>query len=307
MGLFDRFYYGKAGKADYTPDDLPTTRWQLFWEVLRVRFWGLARLNLFQLVSYLPLVLWTAINFMALLNLGATDPETGAELASASFAQSQGLFMMYLVGLIPCILITGPFTAAATVIARNWARDQHCFLWSDYKDAFKANWKQGLATSALAAIAPALLYFVYIFYADQAAQTPLLVVPQMLVVVLAVVLVLALTLAYPLMVTYTLKFRQLWRNALLLSIGRLPFVLGLRLLTMLPLAIAVLLIFMGNLYGVLFAALYYAVIGFALHRFIYASYANSVFDKYINPRIEGAPVNLGLRAEDDEADEEEEP
>ena len=30
MGFFDRFYYGKAGKADYTVEDMPKNRLQLF-------------------------------------------------------------------------------------------------------------------------------------------------------------------------------------------------------------------------------------------------------------------------------------
>ena len=36
-----------------------------------------------------------------------------------------------------------------------------------------------------------------------------------------------------------------------------------------------------------------------------ASYTNAVFDRFINPRIEGAKVNQGLRKseEDDEEDE----
>lgn len=34
----NNFYYGKSGKGDYTEDDLPANRWQLFWETLRVRF-----------------------------------------------------------------------------------------------------------------------------------------------------------------------------------------------------------------------------------------------------------------------------
>lgn len=27
------YYYGKSGKGDYTPDDLPKNRWQLFMEM----------------------------------------------------------------------------------------------------------------------------------------------------------------------------------------------------------------------------------------------------------------------------------
>ena len=34
----NNYYYGKSGKGDYQKDDLPRTRWQLFWEMLRVRF-----------------------------------------------------------------------------------------------------------------------------------------------------------------------------------------------------------------------------------------------------------------------------
>ena len=43
---------------------------------------------------------------------------------------------------------------------------------------------------------------------------------------------------------------------------------------------------------------------------MYASYANALFDKYMNPRIEGAPVNMGLRSseyDEDEADDDDTP
>ena len=50
--------------------------------------------------------------------------------------------------------------------------------------------------------------------------------------------------------------------------------------------------------------LYYILIGFALSRFVTASYTNAVFDRFINPNIEGAKVNQGLhKDEDDEEDE----
>ena len=41
--------------------------------------------------------------------------------------------------------------------------------------------------------------------------------------------------------------------------------------------------------------LYYLVIGYALYQFMTVSYANSCFDRFLNPRIEGADVNKGLR------------
>ena len=51
---------------------------------------------------------------------------------------------------------------------------------------------------------------------------------------------------------------------------------------------------------------YYMVIGFGLSRFITASYTNAAFDRFINPQIEGAKVNQGLREKEDFGDEEEE-
>jgi len=56
---------------------------------------------------------------------------------------------------------------------------------------------------------------------------------------------------------------------------------------------------------ILFA--WYVLIGFSLSRFVTASYTNAVFDRYINPKIEGAKVDQGLyRPEEDEEDDEEE-
>ena len=41
--MMNNFYYGKSGKGDFRKEDLPKNRWQLFWEMLRVRFASLCR------------------------------------------------------------------------------------------------------------------------------------------------------------------------------------------------------------------------------------------------------------------------
>ena len=33
------YYYGKSGKGDYTPDDLPKNRWQLFMEIIIKKYY----------------------------------------------------------------------------------------------------------------------------------------------------------------------------------------------------------------------------------------------------------------------------
>ncbi len=299
MGFFDRFYYGKAGQADYTEDDLPSNRFQLFWQVLRVRLWSLVRLNLIQLLFWIPMLLVTLLTFMAANTIDVNA--SGEEIANHLL----GLLSNFAILLIPCILITGPSTAAASYVARNWARDQHSFLWSDFKDAFKANWKQGLLISAITSVLPFLLLIGVQFYGSLAQSNAIAIIPQVMMVIVGVVWALALVFAYPLMVGYQLRVRQLFRNSMLLAIGRLPFAVAIRLATLLPMIIGlVVFVFLGSAYGLLFIALYYLLIGFAMSRLVNASFANSVFDRYINPNIEGAPVNLGLR-ENDEEDEDE--
>ena len=55
--MMNRYYYGKSGKGDYTKEDLPETRWQLFWEMLRVRFTSLFKLNLLYMIAWIPAII----------------------------------------------------------------------------------------------------------------------------------------------------------------------------------------------------------------------------------------------------------
>jgi hypothetical protein len=52
--MMNNYYYGKSGKGDYRKEDLPHNRWQLFFEMLRIRFSALVRLNLMYMLIWLP-------------------------------------------------------------------------------------------------------------------------------------------------------------------------------------------------------------------------------------------------------------
>ena len=70
MGLFgnmmNNYFYGKAGKGDYRIEDMPQNRFQLFGEVLKVRWSAMIGVNLLYIVSWLPAAAWTIINLMML-------------------------------------------------------------------------------------------------------------------------------------------------------------------------------------------------------------------------------------------------
>jgi len=335
--MMNNYYYGKSGKGDFRKQDLPSNRWQLFTDTLRTRLSALCRINLLYVLIFLPAMIVLMLHFTNILStmsnfLMIQENEYSAyvdimkeresevtiteeqynELRSANPDMSSWLdsiIYRMLLWLIPCLAITGPFTAGLSYVTRNWARDEHAFIWTDFKDAMKLNWKQSLGLSAITSVLPAAVYVGWRFYGQMSGQNALMVVPQVLVVLASIIWALSITYMHPLVVTYELKFTDVIRNGLLLGVARLPMSVGIRLLHCVPGLIGAAIAFLWEpMYAMLFLFAWYVLIGFSLSRFITASYTNAVFDKYINSRIEGAKVNRGLRSDEDldEDDEEEE-
>ena len=299
------FYYGKSGKGDYTPENLPTNRWQLFWEMLRVRLSALVRLNLMYVVPWLPTMIVLMIGALSFLTSLNNMVDSGEMIAVGELLG--GVVAPTLLLLVPCITITGPFTSGVCYVTRNWARDEHAFIWSDFKDAVKENWKQSIVISFITSLVPLMLYVCWNFYGSMANDNAFMVVPQVLTMMIGLMWCLGVTYFHPLIVSYKLRMRDVMRNGLLLAVARLPMSIGLRLLHALPMIIGVvLMLFVSPMYCMLGLFAYYLLIGFSLSRFVTASYTNAVFDKYINAKIEGAVVNRGLYVPDDDDDEDEE-
>ncbi|MFH1513547.1 MAG: YesL family protein [Bacillota bacterium] len=320
FGKFVNSYlYGKSGKGDYTKDDLPQNRGQLFREMLRVRLSALTRINLLYMLSWLPamiiivyhlILIYTALSGMAEASFLF---EEGSLLQADLDLQIQtgletikSIVLFGLLLLIPAITITGPFTPGLCYVTRNWARDEHAFIFSDFKDAVKENWKQGLLTGFITGLVPVVAYVCWDFYGTLANQNGLLyVIPQMLTLLIAVLWMMSLIFTYPLMISYRLTYLQLIRNSFLLTLGRLPQTVLFKLISLVPAMIVFVVALLTPYYvwAVVFGFLYYMIFGFAFSRFISASFTNAVFDKYINSKIEGVQVNRGLHKEEDDDDD----
>jgi uncharacterized membrane protein YesL len=290
-GFINNYYYGKAGKADFTPENLPDSRSKLFFEMLRIHFSGLCAVNLFYLIFCIPALLWT-LTFLPVLMAAEQDIQS-----------VWGNLTIYLIGMVPCLTIAGAGAPGLMYICRNWARDQQAFRVSDFKDAVKGNWKQGLLVGLINGLS-LLISYVGVMYYSQMAQTGLLwVVPEALVVMMLALWWMINMLIYPMMVTYDMNLKTLIRNSALVAAARLPW----SILFLLGAFGVPVLVAMFVPYGYLAIGLIYLVVGFSLTGLIYASYANSCFDRFLNPKIEGAPVNMGLRDksldEDDEEDD----
>ena len=330
--FMNNYYYGKSGKGDFRKEDLPQNRRDLFRDTLKTRLSALCRINLLYMLIFLPTMILLVINFTNLLSVTSnmmlieqndyagyvetlTEAEqevTVSEEEYNALKNSELRFNDYLdsvlfrmlIWLIPCLAITGPFTAGLSYVTRNWARDEHAFIWTDFKDAVKANWKQALVLSSITAVMPLIVYLGWTFYGQMAERSAVMFVPQILIVLVGILWAISITYMHPLAITYDLKMKDVIRNGILLGVARLPMSVGIRLLHCVPAVIGALLMWFWNpMIGMLILFSWYALIGFSLSRFITASYTNAVFDRFINPRIEGAKVNQGLYKPEDDDEE----
>ena len=333
--MMNNYYYGKSGKGDFRKEDLPQNRSQLFRDTLRTRLSALCRINLLYTLIFLPAMMVMLFFFTNILSTTSnlmlmeendyasyveqiTENDGEVQISEEQYNElkesgisygdlvDSALFRM-LIWLIPCLAITGPFTAGLSYVTRNWARDEHAFIWTDFKDAMKANWKQSLILSVITSILPLAVYVGWRFYGEMASRNTIMMVPQILVLLVALIWSISITYMHPLTVTYELKTKDIIRNGMLLGVARLPMSVGIRLLHCVPALIGAALIWFWNpMIGMLILFAYYALIGFAISRFITASYTNAVFDRFINPHIEGAKVGQGIyKPEEDEEEDEE--
>ena len=293
--MMNNYFYGKQGKADFTVENLPQNRRQLFTEVLKVRWSGLFGVNLLYMVIWIPAIAWTILNLVSLYNLLTIQGEAAAP------ADVVGLVSTWLLFLAPCIAITGPFNAGVTFVLRNWARDEHSFVLSDFKDAMKANWKQALVISAIDGVMPLLMFTGWRFYGGMVRQNFVFILPAAVVLLIGILWTLASMLAFPMLITYDLKIKDVIRNSLLMTVAKLPFSVLIKLITLVVPAVAVgLVALIPSIIShvLMIVSLLYLCFLVAFNKLITVSFANWLCETYLNPRIEGARTNIGLRPED---------
>lgn len=290
MGLFSGMFNGKANQREFTKEMLPKNRFELFWEMLKLNFVNLIKLNFAYFLLSIPFWIWTALQYIMLMNqINATaQPDLAVILTDYL---TKGTFTVYLLGLIPCVAIQQFGKPGLKYVTRNWARDDHAYFWSDFWDAVKQNWKQSLPMSLLNGALAFLAPFGVLFYTLESGTSPIYSFLQIFLLVLSAVYLMANLYIWPMMVTYEMSLSTAIRNSFVIAVGRLPFSLAYLLLTLLPIVI--------SLWFPPFAV-YYMLIGYALNAFINVSYTNGVFDKVLNARIDGAQTNKGLRPNEED-------
>lgn len=254
MGLFNGYSKPGPGVSKDAPEK---NRFFLFFELFARKFFKLLKLNLMYVASLIPLLfgLYLSIDI---------NPEIIKDVANIT---KMPLFIptgdiIGLICIIVSVFITGPSTAGFTYVIRNFQREEHAWVFSDYIEHFKKNYKQGVAMSIIDIVAYYMLYVAFSFYAF--SPTPqIATIAPILTAIISLIIITFLFMhyyIYTMMVTFDLKFKDILKNAFLFSYAKLP----LNIFITIILGALILL----SIYFTGFGILAYIFIGFSLYGYI---------------------------------------
>ena len=138
------------------------------------------------------------------------------------------------------------------------------------------------------------------FYSGMLQASPLFYLPLAIALIAGLLWILSAQLMPTLIVTYRLRFTGVVRNAVLMTLAALPKAIAVKLATLaIPVVLLLLMQFAPAAlrWAVPAALVLYAIFYLSFNRLILASYSNACCEKYLNAKIEGAGVNIGLRDE----------
>lgn len=228
--------FNKPGKG--VDENAPQKRsFFRFWELLRRKFGKLVKINLIYALALIPtfiLGLFLA-GFITSPILSADSVREMILSVASQFSESMNLEAPEMADKI-CIILDsigrvvisflfaslwgmGPATAGATIIWRNFSREEHAWLWSDFKDSFKDNFKQAAIVFLIDAVAWIVFCFAIVVYASAPG---LLGVLQYFVWIIVIIYTMMHFYLYPMMVTFDLSLKDLYKNALIFALGKLP-------------------------------------------------------------------------------------
>ncbi len=305
-GLIARMLEGKERSEEYARSTLPTNRWQLFWDIFKGNFGKLVKVNLLTLIFFIPLI--AVIVFTLLYNesagitypfgasMGVGYPAMPVTPGLAEYLTMQSDFILS-VGLLVGGVIAAVGLSGGMYVMRNMVWTEGVFVANDFWRGVKLNFKNALQT---------VLFFVVVFSLCKTAidignytlaigveskfQEVMLKISQVISYAIIVVAIMMSLWMIALGVNYKMSFFTMFKNSAIITLGTAPQSLFFGALALIPVLLLLLGIQMITIIAV-FICLFFGV-SYAL--LVWLDFAQWVFDKYLNPKIEGAKVGRGI-------------
>lgn len=179
------------------------------------------------------------------------------------------LNIVYFICCIPIITI-GPATAGFTYVLRNFSREEHSWVWSDFKEHAFKNFKQALIISVIELVVIVVGFVNFRFYSQMGATNAFLGYLKYVIIAMGIIFMMMRFYIYPMLVTFNLSIKQVLKNAFIFAIIKLP-----QNFLMLIVCAAVMLGFY-----------YYLLIGILLTPFIVLSVLGLMINFFVYPTMQ---------------------
>jgi uncharacterized membrane protein YesL len=288
-GFFGLFDYTKEGPG--VPKDAPPkSRFIIFFEVLARKFWNIIKVNLMYCMFNIPAFIFLLFFSMYYLQLlipieTMENPET--DLVSYLFGFAIPILLIFLC--LPLIAV-GPAQAGMTFILRNYSREEHAFIWSDFIEHAKKNFKQSMIVGVINALVTIVVLMDIYIYRQIQSDNLLFVAANALIIMAFIIFMMMSMYIYPMMVTFKLTIRQLYKNALLFAI--MKFIPNLLILIV--------------CFAIVIAPFYFSpVIGYLLLIFITMAFISYITNFYVYSKIDKYMIQRVENSADDEQGQDE--
>ena len=306
-----RLLEGKEKSEEYARSTLPTNRWQLFFDIFKGNFGKLVKVNILTLLFFIPMIAVIVISMFISEYLSTTSPFSGqlglGYTGFYGFIQGQAELNTLATNFFTLlgVLLTAPIAAVGIAggmyVIRNMVWTEGIFVANDFWRGVKLNFKNALQTSlimcgVLFLCLSAISLSEWSIAIGQLAkwETVMLRISQGVSIIFIVLLVMMSLWMLALSVNYNMTFLSLFRNSFLMTIGTLPQTIFFGAIALVPYV----LFFFKQPLVLVIGCLLVIFIAFSYTLLVWLDFAQWVFDKYINPKIEGAKVGRGIYNKD---------
>ena len=211
---YDKIFIGNPNKEDFSAKDLPKTRMEQFFDVIKLRFGGLIFSNLFVALFALPLIIWAMYNWFLFTEM---DREQAVGVVS-----DPQMWLFFLGGCIPLYTLIGPAQAGMYYCLRNWIWNRRATVGDHFWKEFKRSWKQSAFFNFFnAALFYAGVWWVFLCYLNM-ERYPILKYAAILLIFLLALYYMSSIYQFPQLVTYNLKIGQIFKNSFIYLLAQFP-------------------------------------------------------------------------------------
>lgn len=185
--------YSKPGPG-ISKDETQKNDFFFFFELYFSKFWKLCEINLLYFICCIPFFIPCFITLTY---------------------QPGNVFLFYL-SLAPLIGLS-VITSGLAYVLRNFARQQHVFLWTDFFETIKKNWKQSLAIGTIDYIVYLMMSTAFNFYNVHIKVNVWYSIPLILCVLLIVVFTTMQYYLHMMLITFDISVKKILKNAFIFS------------------------------------------------------------------------------------------